>query len=546
MGDHAVLVPVMAADAGADPVTDPGQGRTDVAARDLHRLARGSSLNLAGSLVAAALNLALPVLITRGLAQADAGVFFQVTALFTILVTVGTVGADTGVLRALPRAIALERPADVRPVLRTAVVVPVGIALVLAVALALLADPVADLAVGGQGAAGTGFSGSVLVLACFLPVAVGYAVGLAASRGLGSVLPLVVVEKLGRTTAQVAAVWVAVAVGTSTVVLVLAWALPYVAALLVVGWWVGRRVRAAEQRAGARRGPDAAAPTAGVIREFWGFAAPRAVSRVFSVALQRFDILVVGALRGPEDAALYAAATRFPILGLMFVQAIQQVMAPRISEFLARDDPGRAQAIYRTTVVWLTLVSWPIYGLSVCYAGVLLDVFGSDYDEATSAVVVLCLAMLVATACGPVDSVLLMGGRSVLSLVNTGLALAVTVTLDLLLIPGLGVLGAAIGWAVGILVNNLLPLWQVHRTLGMHPFGRGAAIAAALCIGCYGLVAVAVRLLLGEGVWSLLVAGALGTALFGAGLVRWRQPLELDALRAVVRRRRPARPEGAG
>ena len=51
--------------------------------------------------------------------------------------------------------------------------------------------------------------------------------------------------------------------------------------------------------------------------------------------------------------------------------------------------------------------------------------------------------MLVATACGPVDSMLLMGGRSVLSLINTGLALATNVALDLVLVPELGVRAAA-------------------------------------------------------------------------------------------------------
>ena len=299
-----------------------------------------------------------------------------------------------------------------------------------------------------------------------------------------------------------------------------------------------------------RHGSDAAFPdapdgiTVGLVREFWRFSGPRAVSRVFSVALQRFDIVIVGALRGPSDAALYAAATRFPIVGLMFVQAIQQVMAPKISELLALDDRGRAQTMYRTTTVWLTLVSWPIYLISVSYAAVLLDVFGPGYDEAATVVVILCLSMLVATACGPVDSVLLMGGRSVLSLTNTGLALAVTVTLDLLLIPGLGVTGAAIGWSAGIMINNLLPLWQVHHFLRMHPFGRATTRAVALTVAAFGLVPAAVRLLAGETVPSFLVAAAAASVVYAGGLWYWRDVLDLGALRAVLRRRKRGRGTG--
>ena len=69
---------------------------------------------------------------------------------------------------------------------------------------------------------------------------------------------------------------------------------------------------------------------------------------------------------------MYAAATRFLVLGLMFVQAIQQVMAPKISECLALGEDRRAETIYRTTTAWLTLVSWPIYLMAMLYAPLLL------------------------------------------------------------------------------------------------------------------------------------------------------------------------------
>ncbi len=277
-----------------------------------------------------------------------------------------------------------------------------------------------------------------------------------------------------------------------------------------------RRLRRSQTRLDALSEHPQRVTTPGLARAFWVFSAPRALSRIFSVALQRFDIVIVGAIRGPADAAIYAAATRFPILGLMFVQAIQQVMAPRISQFLTLNDRERAQTLYRTTTTWLTLVSWPIYLVSVSFAPLLLGVFGEGYSEASDVVVVLCLAMLVATACGPVDSVLLMGGRSVLSLLNTVLALCVTVGLDLLLIPEYGVMGAAVGWTVGILINNLLPLWQVHRTLSLNPFGRATFAAMALTVLAYGLLPALSRLALDDTILGLLVAGFAGTIAFVA------------------------------
>jgi O-antigen/teichoic acid export membrane protein len=526
-------------------MTEARQSGAEVAAtrdQDLRQLARHSGLNLAGSIVAACLNLVLPVLITRTLVQGEAGVFFQATALFSIVITIGTFGADTGLVRFLPRAIAQQNPRDVVGTLRVSIGPPLALALVLTVVLVALAGPIGDVVVGGEGDAGLTdtFTDVFVVLCCAVPIAVVYLLGLAASRGLGSMFPLVVIEKVGRSAVQTIVCAVALLIANSVLLLTLAWAAPYVAALAVLIIWTvakTRRVVATltEKRAAAQE--PTAESTPHLAGDFWRFSAPRALSRAFTVALQRLDIVLVGALRGPADAALYTAATRFPILGLMFVQAIQQVMAPRISEFLALRQTDRASTMYQTTTAWLILVSWPIYLASVAFAPLLLDVFGAGYDEAAPAVVILCLVMLVATGCGPVDTVLLMGGRSGLSLFNTALALVVTVGLDLLLIPEFGITGAAVGWAAGILVKNLLPLWQVRRHLDMSPVGPATRHAVALSLLTGAVIGVC-RLLGGDNIATLLVAGVAAAVTFSAGLWRWQGPLELSAMAAAARRKR--------
>ena len=82
------------------------------------------------------------------------------------------------------------------------------------------------------------------------------------------------------------------------------------------------------------------------------------------------------------------------------------------------------------------IASWPLYLVLAGFAPLLMGVFGDGYDVATDVVLVLSLTMLLATACGPVDSVLLMAGHSWLSLRNSTVALAVNVGLNFVLIPG--------------------------------------------------------------------------------------------------------------
>jgi len=535
VGPDAVLASVMDATHEAGIESRGARSRRD---QDRRQLARGSALNLFGSGIAAAVNLVMPILITRGLVQQDAGVFFQVTSLFTIMVSVGTLGADTGLLRFIPRSLALHRPGDLQAYYRVALGPALALSLALVGLLLALAGPISEAATGGSATAAPDFESGLRVLVPVLPLAVAYLIGLAASRGLGSVRPLVGIEKIGRGALQTVAVGVVLPLTGSLTLVVLAWVLPYLAASALLVWWLikaGRRMLAnasmvIEGRRGAR--PHE------LYRDFWAFSGPRALARVFAVALQRLDIILVGALRGPADAAVYAVATRFLVLGLMFVQAIQQVMAPRISEFLALHEDQRAREMYRTTTAWLTLISWPVYLLSACFAPVLLTLFGESYVRGQDAVVILCLAMLVATVCGPVDSVLLMGGRSVWSLLNTGSALAVTVALDLVLIPTMGVTGAAWAWAAGILVNNLLPLFQVHRFMGMHPFGAATRNAMTLTAITFGLVPLAVRIAWSPNAAALALAVGLGVTLFLIAAASRRNQLDLVGLTAALRRRK--------
>jgi O-antigen/teichoic acid export membrane protein len=128
-----------------------------------------------------------------------------------------------------------------------------------------------------------------------------------------------------------------------------------------------------------------------------------------------------------------------------------------------------------------------------------------------------------------VDMVLAMAGRTSWNLVNVLVALAVTVGLDVLLIPRYGALGAAIGLACAMLVNNLLPLVQVGRTAGLHPFGRGMRTAVLLAVACFGVLPLSVTAVAGTGPLGLFLALFLAVPVFAAGAWLCRDRLALDA-----------------
>lgn len=489
----------------------------------LTRLARGGALNLVGAASAGLMGLALVFAVAHAYPQQVAGAFFATTSLFVILNAVAGLGSDAGLLRWLPRRLAHDDHGAARRTVPIALVPVVVVACLAGLVLAVAAPALAGAIGGGQ------ITPMLRVLAIFLPVAAAHDAVLAATRGHGTMRPTVAIEKIFRQVTQVAGVLVASLVTTSPVVLALAWALPYLAGLVVAVLWY-RRIAS---RLG--RGP---ADTRALAREFWAYTTPRAVAQICQTALQRADIVLIAALASPREAAIYTAATRFMVIGQLGTQAVQQAMQPAVSRLLALEDREGTARVFSGCTTWTVALTWPVH-LSVAVAApIYLSSFGHGYaGTGQYATVILALAMLLATGTGPVDVMLLMAGRSGLSLINNGAALVVDLALNAVLIPWLGVTGAAIAWAAALATRNILPLVQVKRLFGMTPTGAGLGLAAVSAFACFGALPLVTRLTFGT--TATLAGLVLGACCYAGLLWAGRSRLALTAFAALLPGRRP-------
>ena len=309
------------------------------------------------------------------------------------------------------------------------------------------------------------------------------------------------------------------------------------------------RSRLRERPADGRAGPG--------LSGFWKFNAPRALATIAQMTIQRLDIVLVGIMKGPVEAAVYTAATRFLVVGQLGNAALSMAAQPQFTHLFAIGDRRGAGAVYQVTTAWLIILTWPLYLLAAVDGPTVLAVFGHSYQAGSTVMVILGLTMLVATGCGQVDMVLTTTGRTSWSLMNGLAAVGTNVGLDLALIPRYGITGAAIGWAAAIVITNLVPLAQVASVVKVHPFGRGTLVACALTTVSFGIIPLEAHYLGGGQVWVSALGAAAGCAVLAAGLWLFREPLQLALLPGIPRRKRgacrsaghapaePAEPSGA-
>jgi O-antigen/teichoic acid export membrane protein len=527
--------PPRPADIGVPPRTLPMPAVVAAVLKDgvgLVTVARRGTLNLVGAGVNGLLSFVLVVIVTRMLHAVGAGVFFEATSIFMLAGTVAKFGSDTGLVRFISRDRALGAPEQIRRHLLVGTVPSAVIGLVAGALLFWLAPQVAaHFVIGAKLQHNPELVLMIRVLAPFLPVYVTYLNGLAATRGFGSMVPTNVVDRLAISAIQPVVVFAAADLALGGGAVVGAWVLPMLFGLVPIAVWLRRLGRSAGAHIG-RRHQGAVAGTPG--RDFWRFAAPRGVASVFQIGQDRIGILLVGALSTAAGAGVFAAAARWLIAGSFFSDALNQGMQPTMAEHLARRDYSRAGHLYQVSTGWTVLVSGPMYLTMAIFPAVLLRPFGHGFHGGALTLSVLAMAAFAGAATGSVTVILLMGGKSSWNLINTSAALGTDLIIGILLIPHLGLLGAAISTDVGLLIANLLPVVQVFRLYRIHPFGEGFRVAMAASLGCFAVIGLAIRLCFGQSFPAALGYVLASCSIYALVVWRTRDALQLSGLKGMV------------
>jgi O-antigen/teichoic acid export membrane protein len=187
------------------------------------------------------------------------------------------------------------------------------------------------------------------------------------------------------------------------------------------------------------------------------------------LVIGQIDVVVAGAMMGPEVAGSYATASRISKFIPFGLTAVNLALAPLASRLF---HEGRTDELQRV-VVWaagaILLTTLPLAAGVILFGTSLLGVFGPEFVVARDALVILSIGKVVNALCGPTATLLAMSGNQrELAAVAVGSA-ALDGALLILLIPWLGMVGAAVATTLTTVAWNLALLYLVRRRTGIRP-----------------------------------------------------------------------------
>lgn len=194
----------------------------------------------------------------------------------------------------------------------------------------------------------------------------------------------------------------------------------------------------------ARAVPEGTAAATSEPRRWWRFALPWVVIALATDFFFDIDLLILSNLLDRETLAVFGVATRVFSIVSFGVSAVYAIVLPEMFERNAASDrPGFIRQIGEANLLACG-ISLALFAGVVVGAPILMMLFGPAFAAGEAPLAVLCLALCVRSAFGPAALVLSIHDRPYAPLPAIALGMAVLVGGNLLLVPSLGLMGAAL------------------------------------------------------------------------------------------------------
>ncbi len=183
------------------------------------------------------------------------------------------------------------------------------------------------------------------------------------------------------------------------------------------------------------------------------------------VIVERSDILVIGFLMDSSAAGIYGAASKIAGLTIFALTAVNAIIVPRIAPLYENNEHEKLQQLVRTASRLSFVGSLVIFSGLVVFSGFLLRVFGDEFVVGQTPLLLLGMALVINSTMGPVGYLLAMTNyQRILTLIFVTSA-AVNIGLNLLLIPLMGLEGAAIATIISQLLTAVWSYLTVRHYL---------------------------------------------------------------------------------
>lgn len=210
-------------------------------------------------------------------------------------------------------------------------------------------------------------------------------------------------------------------------------------------------------------------------RRVMAFSATTFGIAVVHFVLAQADKITLGHYLDVRQVGIYAVATAVAGFIPIALTSVNQIFSPMIAELHATGNRDLLQRLFSSLTKWVLIVTIPLAASVIMFAAPVMTVFGTAFRSGAAVLVACAFAQVINCAAGSVGFLLLMSGNQVSLMKIQAVNAVMMVVLNVLLVPRLGILGAALGLSASVVGTNLWALAEVRKRLGLFPYNRSYA-----------------------------------------------------------------------
>ena len=186
------------------------------------------------------------------------------------------------------------------------------------------------------------------------------------------------------------------------------------------------------------------------------------------------DLWIVGMFDSTEAVGIYGVTAKLVTLIVFSLGAFSTVIPPLISSIYASNDLNELRKVVGKSTRWILSTAMPITLILMLEGDIILKyLFGEKFTGGYTALLILCVGQLINAGCGLVGYLLQMTGGHKKYMKIALFWGVVNVILNIILVPRIGITGAALSTAFCLAMVNIVAMFAVYSKFSVLTLAEG-------------------------------------------------------------------------
>jgi O-antigen/teichoic acid export membrane protein len=211
-----------------------------------------------------------------------------------------------------------------------------------------------------------------------------------------------------------------------------------------------------------------------------------AVPGIASLGLKTLDTVMLGKFYSPAFVGIYAIVSFIPTIIETPLNALERIATTRISHALAENKVEEVRDIFYKSVRYMTLVGCFLFVMVNTNIAYLLQLVGKDFEQGAGVVWIISAGSLVTMMGGANNAIIFYSSKHWQGALLLSLLVLFTFASNMILIPLLGINGAALSTALSVSIYTIIKQIIIFQRFGFFPYHIDvfkSVFIVTLCVG---------------------------------------------------------------